>query len=413
MTVRKLTLVQARRTAIAAQGLDRPRPETVTLRHLTDTIKRIGLLQIDSVNVLARAHLLPLFARLGPYDTALLDRATGQAPRRILETWAHEASYVPAETFPFLSWNRRRWSRMDPVTFEADRPGLLDEVYDMVADHGPLTSREIEHFVAQAHAQRPQGQWGWAWSPAKTAAELLFDAGRLTPAHRNAQFERVFDLTERVVPSAIRDRLHQPRESSVLELTRIAVRAHGIGTVRCFADYFRLPQRDTAQALHALETSGEIVPVHVSGWDRPVWMHARARVPRRVSTRALLAPFDPLVFERRRLLELFGMHYRLEIYTPAPKRRYGYYVLPFLFDEHLVARIDLKHDRKQHALVVRGAFAEQVPAERPVFWPDHEVMARELAAELTTMATWLGASQVMVEAAAGGDLVHALATSLP
>ena len=411
MTVRKLTLGQARRVAIAAQGLDRPRPDTVTLRHLTDTIKRIGLLQIDSVNIVARAHLVPLFARLGPYDTALLDRATGRAPRRILETWAHEASYVPASTFPLLTWNRRRWSRMDPVAFEAKRPGLLDEVYQMVAEHGPLTSREIEEYVAQAHAQRPEGQWGWSWSPAKTAAELLFDAGRLTPAYRNAQFERVFDLTERVVPPTIRDRLEQPRESSVVELTRIAVRAHGIGTLRCFADYFRLPQRDTAQALRELEASGEIVPVEVAGWARQTWMHAGVRVPRRVEARALLAPFDPLVFERQRLLELFGMHYRLEIYTPAHRRRYGYYVLPFLLGEHLVARVDLKHDRKQRALLVRGAFAEE-PRTADA-WPDRSSIVSALATELSTMATWLGADDVVVEDAANGDLPAALASALP
>ena len=413
MTARRLTLGQARRVAIAAQGFDRARPETVTLRHLTETIRRIGLLQIDSVNVVARAHLLPLFARLGPYDTALFDRAAGRSPRRILETWAHEASYVPAETFPLLTWNRRRWSRMDPVAFEAERPGLLDEVYSMVAEHGPLTSRQIENFVADAHAQRPEGRWGWSWSPAKTAAELLFDAGQLTPAYRNAQFERVFDLTERVVPPAIRDRLDQPRQSSILDLTRIAVRAHGIGTVRCFADYFRLPQRDTALALRELDAAGEVIPVNVHGWDRPTWLHADARVPRQVSARALLAPFDPLVFERQRLLDLFGMHYRLEIYTPAPKRQYGYYVLPFLLDEHLVARVDLKHDRKRQALVVRGAFAEQPRGATPSSWPDHTAITAALAAELTTMATWLGANDVVVDASARGDLAVALTAALP
>ena len=412
--VRKLTLSQARRVAIAAQGLDRARPARVTLRHLTDTIKRIGLLQIDSVNVLARAHLLPLFARLGPYDTALLDRATGSAPRRILETWAHEASYVPATTFPLLTWNRRRWSRMDPVAFEAKQPGLLSLVRDVVTEHGPLTSREIEAFVRQDQARRPEGHWGWSWSPAKTASELLFDAGELTPARRNAQFERVFDLTERVVPPTIRESLDCPKDDAILQLVRIAVRAHGIGTVRCFADYFRLPQRDTTRALRQLEASGEILPVEVTGWPRPTWLHAEARVPRTVDARALLAPFDPLVFERRRLLELFGMHYRLEIYTPAPKRQYGYYVLPFVLGEHLVARVDLKHDRTPNQLVVRSAFSEEPASdsERRSSWPDRGAISTALATELTAMATWLGADDVVVEDSAPGDLSGELSAAL-
>jgi len=413
MAMRRLSLAQARRVAIAAQGLDRPRPEIVTLRHLTETIKRIGVLQIDSVNVLARAHLLPLFARLGPYDTALVERATARAPRRILETWAHEASYVPAATFPLLTWNRRRWSRMDPAVLETEHPGLLDRVHTVVAEHGPLTSREIEAFVAHEQAQRPQGHWGWSWSPAKTASELLFDAGHLTPARRNAQFERVFDLTERVVPPAVRARLDCPKDEAIRELVRIAVRAHGIGTLRCFADYFRLPQRATAQALGELEASGEAVPVEVQGWNRPTWMHARARVPRTVTARSLLAPFDPLIFERRRLRELFGMHYRLEIYTPEHKRQYGYYVLPFLLDEHLVARLDLKHDRPHNALVVRSAFAEQPVADAQPTWPERSHLLTELAAELTTMATWLGADDVVVDTTAVGDLSEELAAALP
>ena len=414
MTVRTLTLSQARRVAIAAQGLDRPRPATVTLRHITDTVKRIGLLQIDSVNVLARAHLLPLFARLGPYDTALMERATGRAPRRLLETWAHEASYVPTTTFPLLTWNRRRWSRMDPVAFEAEYPGLMALVLEVVAAHGPVTSREIEAFVEDEHAQRPQGHWGWSWSPTKTASELLFDGGQLTPARRNDQFERVFDLTERVVPPALRTSRDRPKDAAIRELVSIAARAHGIGTVRCFADYFRLPQRDTARALSELEATGEVIPVQVQGWERPTWMHARARVPRSVSARALLAPFDPLVFERRRLLELFGMHYRLEIYTPAQKRQYGYYVLPFLLGEHLVARVDLKHDRAQNALLVRAAFAEDPPRQPRdrTDWPAPQVIAQALAAELSTMARWLDASAVVVDDTPRGDLAGELASEL-
>lgn len=407
---RTLTLSQARRVAIAAQGLDRSRPESVTMRHLTSTVERIGLLQIDSVNVLARAHLLPLLARLGPYDTGLLDRATGRAPRRIVETWAHEASYVPAATFPLLTWNRRRWSRMDTDSLEARHPGLLDVVRGVVAEHGPLTSREAEGFVEAHHARRAEEGWGWRWSPARTALEILFDAGELAPARRNSQFERVYDLTARVLPPPVRTQAPPDPEDAVRELVRIAARAHGIGTVRCFADYFRIGQRATRRAIDELVDGGELLPVKVTGWDRPTWLHAAARVPRHTGARALLAPFDPLVFERRRLLELFGMHYRIGIYTPAHRRTHGYYVLPFLLGEHLVARVDLKHDRERGVLLVRSAFAEQPgpDAAAAATWPDRSAVVGELAAELTTMAGWLGAEAVVVAEDARGDLAAPL-----
>lgn len=412
MTVRTLSLSQARRVAIAAQGLDRQRPETVAMRHITDTIKRIGLLQIDSVNIVARAHFLPLLARLGPYDTALVGQASGRAPRRIVETWAHEASYVPSTTFPLLTWNRRRWPGMNPEALAAEHPNLFNLVRDIVTEHGPLTSREIEAFADAEHVKRPNGQWGWAWSPVKTALEILFDAGELTPARRNAQFERVYDLTARVLPPEVHTQGSPAKEEAIVELIRIASRAHGIGTVRCFADYFRLGQQETRRAIDELEARGELSPVAVKGWDRPVWMHRTIRVPRKTNARALLAPFDPLIFERRRLLDLFGMHYRLEIYTPAHKRSYGYYVLPFLLGEHLVARVDLKHDRQRRALLVRAAYAEQPgpDEEARATWPEHTTVCEELATELAVMATWLGADKVVVEDAAPGDLASDLQT---
>lgn len=382
------------------------------MRDITSTINRIGLLQIDSVNVLARAHLLPLLARLGPYDTALMDRATSRAPRRIIETWAHEASYVPATTFPLLTWNRRRWPGMDPDALEAQHPDLFALIRNIVTNHGALTSREIEERVEPRYTQRDNSQWGWSWSPAKIALEILFDAGELTPARRSTQFERVYDLTDRVLPPDVRTQTRPSKEDSIVELTRIAARAHGIGTIRCFADYFRLGQRDTRRAVEQLEAAGELLPVSVTGWDRPTWMHVKARIPRQVSARALLAPFDPLVFERRRLLELFGMHYRLEIYTPAHKRTYGYYVLPFLLGEHLVARLDLKHDRHRGVLLVRSAFAEAPGPneEAKATWPERSTVLNELAAELATMAAWLGASGVIVDEDAHGDLVAELST---
>lgn len=413
-TSRTLTLAQARRIAITAQGLDRAGPESVSLRQVVSTIKRIGLLQIDSVNVLARAHLLPLFARLGPYDTALVERATGKAPRRIVETWAHEASYVPTTTFPLLTWNRRRWPGMNRAVLATEYPGLLDTVHRIVAEHGPVTSREVEAFLDDNHTERPQHQWGWAWSPAKIAVEILFDDGALTPARRSTQFERLYDLTERVLPPGIRDQPPVDQDAAMIELVRIAARAHGIGSIRCFADYFRLKQPETRQAVNVLEAAGELVPVKVTGWDRALWMHADVRVPRRVQARALLAPFDPLVFERRRLLELFGMHYRLEIYTPAEQRVYGYYVLPFLLGEHLVARVDLKHDRARGALVIRSAYTEAPgpDEEARATWPDRSVISQELFAEAQTMAGWLDAPRVVVDDDAHGDLLSELQSQL-
>jgi len=410
---RTLTLAQARRTAIAAQGLDRPRPATVTMRHVTGTVERLGLLQIDSVNVLARAHLLPLFARLGPYDTGLLDRAAGRAPRRVVEAWAHEASFVPVTTFPLVAWTRRRWAGMDPVALERRHPGLLRAVHEIVAAHGPLTGREVEALVDAQHAERSDG-WGWRWSAAKVALETLFDSGDLTAARRNAQFERVYDLTSRVLPPHVRDRPPLAPDDAVRELVRIAARAHGVGTVRCLADYFRLGQQVTRRAIDELAADGELLPVTVAGWGRPAWLHVGARVPRRTTARALLAPFDPLVWERRRVLELFGMHYRIGIYTPAHRRTHGYYPLPFLLGEHLVARVDLKHDRDARLLRVRSAHAEEPGpgAAARAAWPGPAVVVAELAEELRTMAGWLGAGGVVVDDDAGGDLARPLRAEL-
>ena len=407
---RTISSAQARRVAIAAQGLDRTRPPVVTMRHVTSTVERIGLLQIDSVNVLVRAHLLPLLARLGPYDTALLDRAAGRAPRRLVEAWAHEACYLPVATFPLVAWTRRRWAGMDPDALEARHPGVLELVRAVVAERGPLTAREVEAFVDARHAQRAEEGWGWRWSAARTALEILFDAGQLGAARRNAQFERVYDLAERVLPPHVRGQPPPDPDDAVRELVRISARAHGIGTVRCFADYFRLGQRVTRRAVDELVDGGELLPVTVAGWDRPAWLHVDAGVPRRTGARALLAPFDPLVFERRRLLELFGMHYRIGIYTPASRRTHGYYVLPFLLGESLVARVDLKYDRDRGVLLVRSAFAEEPgpDAAAATRWPTRSVVVGELAAELATTATWLGADTVAVDEDARGDLTGPL-----
>ncbi|MDD9207220.1 crosslink repair DNA glycosylase YcaQ family protein [Georgenia sp. 10Sc9-8] len=410
-----LTLAQARRVAVAAQGLDRarPRPWSADLGHLRRAVQRLGVLQIDSVNVLARAHQITLFSRLGPYDTSLVDRAAGTAPRRIVETWGHEACFVPVETYPLLTWTRRRWGSMTDL--DAQHPTAVVEVRDVLAAIGPATSRQVEQALGDRYAARGEG-WGWRWSVAKRALESLFDAGEVTAAYRTPQFERAYDLTERVLPAHVTGRAVPDHADAVRALVQIAARAHGVGTVRCLSDYFRLPQAPVRRAVAELVEAGVLHPVQVAGWRRPAWLHTGARVPRRTDARALLAPFDSLVFERTRLLDLFGMHYRIGIYTPAARRTHGYYVLPFLLGEHLVARVDLKADRSAGTLLVRSAFAE--PAGAPGddaarrTWPAPAEVVRALAAELREMASWLGLADVVVEPGAPGDLPGPLAADL-
>ncbi|MEE6282723.1 winged helix-turn-helix domain-containing protein [Georgenia sp. MJ170] len=404
---RTLTPGQARRVAIAAQGLDRARPAPwrADLGHVTRAVERIGLLQIDSVNVLARAHLLPLYSRLGSYDTDLLRRATSAAPRRLVETWGHEACLVPVRTYPLLHGRRRNFG--PEFLPGAQLAGTLDAVRHVVVEHGPVTAREVERVLAHHPPDRLDG-WGWRWTAVKRTLELLLDDGELAVAHRTRQFERAYDVAERVLPPGV-PRRHEG-DDAVLELVRIAARAHGVATLRGLADYFRLGQAVTGTAVERLVAAGELVPVRVAGWPRPAWLHAGARLPRRTSARALLAPFDPLVFERRRLAELFGMEYRIGIYTPAAQRVHGYYVLPFLLGEHLVARVDLKHDRDAGTLRVRTAFAE--PARDDDRWPGRSAVVAELVAELVTMAHWLGADAVVVDPDAPGELANPLRAQL-
>lgn len=405
----ELSLAQARRVALRAQGLDRRRPQRdgpATMRHLQQVVDRLGLLQIDSVNVLARAHLMPAFSRIGPYDVALLDRASGRAPRRLVECWAHEASLVPPTTYRLQGWRQRgyrehAWGAIREVPLQ--HSPVLEEVRALVAEHGPVTGREVHAFFEAEHPRVRTG-WGWNWTVAKRVLEFLFFTGEVTSARRNAAFERCYDLTERVLPPEV---LAQPEPSdadAVRSLLEIAARAHGIGTASCFADYFRIkgPQR-VRPALAELVEEGILIPVRVRGWDRPTYLHRDATLPRSAAGRALLSPFDPLVFERRRLEELFGTRYRIEIYVPAAQRVHGYYVLPFLLGDRVVARVDLKADRQAGVLRVQSAHAEPgAPAET----------VEELAAELVEMAHWLALDGVTVAPAAGGDLGPGLAAAL-
>lgn len=405
-TPARLSAPAARRIAIAAQGLDRPRLERpATMRDVQRAIDRLAQFQIDSINVVARAHYLPLYSRLGPYDTALLDRANNRAPRRMFEYWGHAASLVDVRLQPALRFRMARageesWGRMQRIV--AERPELVERLRTEVAAHGPVTARELDA-VLEDVAERRRDHWGWNWSDTKSACEFLFWAGEITSAGRNAQFERRFDLPERVLPAAVVAAPTPSDDEAAVTLVRRAAAALGVASIGCLADYFRLPTAATRAAVDTLVALGELEPVTVEGaWDRPAYLWHEARRPRRVAARALLSPFDSMVFERSRLRALFGFDYTIEIYVPEAKRRYGYYVYPFLLGDRFAARADLKADRVRGALVVRAAWLEP--------GCDAASVAPELAAELGSMARWLGLDRV--EVVPRGELAPALAAAL-
>lgn len=396
LQVTTISLSAARRIAIAAQGLAAPRRDQVTMRQVQQVITRLAQFQIDSINVVARAHLFPLYSRLGRYDPDLLARATHRAPRRLFEYWGHAASLVdvglePALRFRMARAGQEAWGGIRRINSE--QPGLVERVYAEVAEaRRPITAREIEHTE-----ERRRDHWGWNWSEVKTALEWLFWCGRITSAHRNGQFERAFALPERVLPAAVvAEPTPDPAESHLI-LIRRAAAALGIATLSCLADYFRCSVAETRTAVDELVATGELLPVQVPGWGQAYLWH-QARRPRRVTARALLSPFDSMVFERRRLAGLFGFDYRIEIYVPEEKRRYGYYVYPFLLGEEFVARVDLKADRAAGQLVVRAAWLE--PGQHG------PSVARELAAELTELAGWLRLDNIV--STSRGDLAAEL-----
>ena len=408
----RLTRAQARRVALAAQGFAAARPAgPVTARHLQGLIDRVAVLQIDSVNVFCRSHYMPVLSRLGPYDRSLLDRAAARPPRRLVEYWAHEASFVAPATHRLLRFRMARahdeaWGGM--VRAAADK-ALLDDVRSVVAAQGPLTAAEIERAL-EASAPRERTGWGWNWSRTKRAVEFLFWAGEISSAGRTQQFERRYAITSRVLPPAVAAAPDPEPAAAVRELVRLAAAACGVATEPALRDYFRLRPQQSKPAVADLVEAGELLPVAVQGWSRPAYLHAGARLPRWVRARALLSPFDSLVWDRDRTEELFGFRYRLEIYTPAQARVHGYYVLPFLLGDELVARVDLKSDRSPGGgrLLVRAAWAQ--PSTAPGT-PRHVEVAAELAAELAVTARWLGLDGVVVEPR--GDLAPALSAAPP
>lgn len=396
---RRIGLPLARRIALAAQGFADPVPAegTATMRHLQRVVDRVGVVQIDSVNVLTRSQYLPFFSRLGPYDTGLLDRARDRAPRRLVEYWAHEASLIPPSTWPLLQFRMRRalsdaWGGMRRVA--QDHPQLVAAVLAEVNARGPLTSRQVESAL-EHDLPRSTDEWGWNWSLVKNALEHLFWAGRLTSAGRTSQFERRYAPLARVLPREVlaqrlpvdapQEEVVRHDEEAFRRLVLLAARAHGIGTEQCLRDYFRLRPDQARPALAALVEAGELEPVTVDGWRRPAYLHPEARRPRAVHVEALLSPFDSLIWQRDRTRALFGFDYRLEIYVPAPQRVHGYYVLPFLYGDGMVGRVDLKSDRGADALVVRGVHWEPgaPDAARPA-----------LDRQLEAMAGWLGLATV-------------------
>ncbi|MCD2197215.1 winged helix DNA-binding domain-containing protein [Actinomycetospora endophytica] len=405
----------ARRAALAAQGLDAPaRGSTPDRGALKRLVRRLGLLQLDSVNVAVRAHYAPPFARLGPYDRDALDALawplTGADRRRraFVEFWAHEASLLPVEDWPLLRWRMRdnaaRTSRWLGNALD-NRPDVLDAVHDAIAAHGPLEAREVEQVLGDGGERRARAHGGW-WhrSDVKVACEHLFATGVLTTGTRRG-FRRAYAVTEDVLPADVLAR-DPDRGEAMRELTRKAAVALGVATEPDLRDHYRLPPAESRAAVAELVDAGELTPVEVKGWDAPAYRAAGARVPRKVTGRALLAPFDPLVWFRPRTERIFDFTYRIGIYTPAEQRTHGYYVFPFLLDGQLVGRVDLKTDRAAGVLRVPGAFAEPECVERGA---DEDHVAIEMAGALWEMAAWLGVDDVVVE---GGPLAPALSRAL-
>jgi uncharacterized protein YcaQ len=396
-----LSVAQARRVTLAAQGFADPRPGGATdLRHLRRVLRRVHLIQMDSVNVLQRAHFMPLYSRLGPYPVELLERAAYRRPRDLFEFWGHEASLITTDLQPLFRWRMARagelaWGNMRRVVQE--QPELVARVLAVVRERGPITAAEIEH-----DEPRRSDHWGWNWSSVKQALEWLFYSGEITAAERTTSFARRYDLPERVLPAAVLNAPTPAEPDALRALVELSARALGVAAEPELRDYFRLPVDGFKRAVAELVDDQVLRPVTVPGWKQPTYLHHQARLPRWVRAATLVSPFDPLIWERGRTERLFGMNYRIEIYVPAAQRLYGYYVLPFLLGDQLVARVDLKADRKSGELLVPAAWLE------PGAEPDETASA--LALELHRLAGWLGLGRVA--APERGDFAGPLTAAL-
>ncbi|BCP52876.1 hypothetical protein K32_14930 [Kaistia sp. 32K] len=388
-----LSADEARRVALAAQGFGGGRDATpAQWRRLAPLVERMGLLQLDSVNVLVRSHYLPLFSRLGAYSRAALDERAfaGGAKRALFEYWAHEASLLPLDYYPLMRWRMKRAAAGvgiygGLVTFAAENPGYLRAVIDEIGRRGPLAASELDDPGERS------GPW-WGWHKGKTALEYLFWTGEVATSHRRG-FERIYDLAERVIPSDVAGATVPDEADAIRALALAGARAHGVATEIDIRDYFRLPVAEARLALQQLVEEGALAPVRVDGWKQPAYFAVETPIPKRLAPTALLSPFDPLVWHRPRTERIFDFHYRLEFYTPEPKRVFGYFVMPFLHRGRLEARVDLKADRAGGRLRVLGVFAEE-KLRRP------DEMITALAQELRRLAGWLQLSDIVVEAEA-------------
>jgi uncharacterized protein YcaQ len=382
-----LSNADARRIALSAQGFSDPRPiGRVDRRHLRKVLNQIGLLQIDSVNVLVRSQELPLFARLGPHPRSLLDDATRDG--ELYEYFVHEASLVPTSQFHLHRWRMREWYPWPQFRREVERIGTyVEHVYQRVVDEGPMVAGDLKARVGK------KGTW-WDLDDGKIALESLFFSGRLTARRRPQDFARVYDLPERMLPAEVLARPALPEHEAHKELLVLAAKYHGVGTHKDLADYHRLSPTKCKVALKELVEEGRLMEVTVDEWAQPAYVHPQAQLRRRVEAHALLSPFDPVVWNRERALRMFGFHYRISIYTPVAQRPHGYYVLPFLLGDELVGRVDLKADRANHALLVQSAWAEP--------GVDKKLVAEAMVEEFRVLASWLELDRI--EATGAGTL---------
>jgi uncharacterized protein len=380
--MRRISNDQARRFALGAQGFGEGRATgRVDVRHFRKVVDRVGLIQLDSVNVFSRTHYMPFFSRIGPYDVEALDEWLWQSGE-MFEYWGHEASVIPTAHHRLFRWRMDqnfKWKRL--ADLEKDHPEYLESVYAQVAERGPIRTRDLE-----APGERESAEM-WGWSNGKVALEALFLQGRVTASDR-PNFMRMYDLPERVIPAEHLDGPQPGHDESLAELFMLAAGALGVGTADDIADYYRIRMPAARPVIRRLVESGDLVEVEVEGWGKPAYLHPEASLPRWKRGTALLSPFDNLIWYRDRVERIWDFHYRIEIYVPEPKRVFGYYVLPFLLDGDLVARVDLKTDRRTNALQVRGAFAEPDV--------DQKRVGKELRKELESVASWLDLDDVVV-----------------